>query len=221
MGEILRVTDGADGRRLRVRAPSLAAALRAGDSVAINGVCQTVSGPPRDGAFEVVAVAETLRRTTFGALGAGAPVHLEAALRVGDALGGHWVNGHVDARGEIREIRREGDDVAFVITLPPAIAPYVVEKGSIAVDGVSLTVGQVSAREFRVYIIPETRQRTLFGRYRVGDAVNLEADVLAKYVEKILLGRGGMSGAGGHRTDQSAAPDAARRILEEWERGAS
>ena len=209
MGEIVRVHDGADGRRLRVRAPGLAGGLRAGDSVAINGVCQTVSGPPGDGVFEVVAVAETLRRTTFASLRAGSPVHLEAALRLGDPLGGHWVNGHVDAQGTIREIRREGDDVTFVISLPDAIAPYVVEKGSIAIDGVSLTVGEVGRGAFRVYLIPETLRRTRFGAYRVGEAVNLEADVIAKYVEQMVRGRKPDGGG------------AVGRILEEWERGAS
>lgn len=236
LGEIVRVNDGAEGRRLLVRAPRIGSALRPGDSVAINGVCQTVSGPPRDEAFEVVAVTETLRRTTFAALRPGSAVHLEAALRLGDPLGGHWVNGHVDAQGSIREIRRQGPDVAFAVSLPESIALYVVEKGSIAIDGVSLTVGEVGRSEFRVYIIPETQRRTLFGRYRVGDAVNLEADVLAKYVERMIRGperdRPGQApawgdaadaggGSGGESGGGSGGGSAARRILEEWERGAS
>jgi riboflavin synthase len=190
LGTLIRADSAPEGRRLRIRAPGTASSLRSGDSVAVNGVCQTVTGPVASGVFETTAVPETLRRTTLGALHAGARVQLELPLRPGDRLGGHWVNGHVDAVASILEIRPGGRDAAFRMALPSAIAPYVVEKGSIAVDGVSLTVGEVDARSFRVYIIPETLERTLFGAYRVGDRVNLEADLLAKYVERILRVRG-------------------------------
>jgi riboflavin synthase len=180
-----------------------------------------VSGPPHGGLLDVVAVAETLRRTTFGSLRPGAVLQLEPPLRLGDPLGGHWVNGHVDVTAAIHGIHRDGREFVFTIALPEAIAPYVVEKGSIAVDGVSLTVGAVGASDFRVYIIPETRARTLFGRYHAGDVVNLEADVLAKYVERILLTRGAeRSGLAGAKEPPPSA-SAARRILEEWERGGS
>lgn len=234
-GEILGVSDAPAGRRLRVRGPLVAADLVPGASIAISGVCQTVTGPPDAGTFEVVAVPETLRRTTLGSLRPGSPVNLERALRAGARLGGHWVNGHVDTTAAVEEIGRAGREYHFRVALPESIAPYVVEKGSIAVDGVSLTVGEVDAAGFRVYIIPETRARTLFELYRVGDRVNLEADILAKYVERALSwlrvrergggaaetgtragGPGPAPGTDGPRGAGGLGPEA-RRVLETWE----
>jgi riboflavin synthase len=186
IGEIAGVRETTTGRRLRVRAERVLDGLVEGDSVSISGVCQTVVALPEPGCFVVHAVPETLRRTTLAGLKQGSPVNLERAARVGDRLGGHIVNGHIDATARILEARRSGGETAYRIELPAGIARYVVEKGSIAVDGVSLTVGEVDSGSFRVYIIPETLERTLFGRYRAGDRVNLEADVLAKYVERVL-----------------------------------
>ncbi len=186
MGTVLRAARIAEGRRIAVRAGRVCDGLRAGDSIAVNGVCQTVTSLSGSGLFEIVAVGETLKRTTLGSLRSGDSVNLERPLRMGDRLGGHWVNGHVDRCAAIEAIERIGDDFAFRIGLPPELALYVVEKGSIAVDGVSLTVGEVDDRGFRVHIIPETRERTLFGSYRVGDSVNLEVDILAKYVRRAL-----------------------------------
>ncbi len=229
LGEIVRTTETPEGRRIAVRALQVREGLRTGDSVAINGACQTVTALPGSGVFEVLAVGETLRRTTLGSLRPGAKVNLERPLRVGDRLGGHWVNGHVDTTATVEEVLRSGDDLSVRIALPPAIARYAVEKGSIAVDGVSLTVGEVDAEAFHVHIIPETWHRTLFGSYRVGTVVNLEADILAKYVERALgaapaggrldgtRGSDNRSGAAGGPRDPSGwSSDAARRIVESW-----
>ena len=216
MGEVVRAVDEAGGRRLRVHAPRVARDLERGASVAINGVCQTVTTLPGPDQFEVLAVAETLRRTTIAGLAAGRHVNLELSLRAGDRLGGHWVNGHVDCTTTIEEMRRSGADARFLFGLPPVLARYVVEKGSIAVDGVSLTVGGVTPSTFEVFVIPETRARTLFGRYAVGDRVNLEADILAKYVEG-ALGLDPLRDA--PRAAAAWGSESARRVFEAWERG--
>jgi riboflavin synthase len=230
LGEITGVTDGVDGRRLRVQAVRVGPELAPGCSIAINGACQTVTALPGPAEFEVTAVGETLRRTTLGSFRPGQRVNLERSLRVGDRLDGHWVNGHVDGRGRILEIRRRGRDFGFRIGLPIGLEGFVVEKGSITVDGVSLTVGEVEAASVRVYIIPETRARTLFGTYHEGNEVNIEADILAKYVAKALAGGAAAAGstftAGGKgAADGMATPGEwglqARGILEAWERGES
>ncbi len=173
------------GRRFAIRAAVAASDLTVGDSISINGACQTVVA--RDGdVFEVIAVPETLRRTNFEALTVGSKVNLERPLRVGDRLGGHWVSGHVDVRGSVDSVPGDGEERAFAISVPSNLAVYIVEKGSISIDGVSLTVGPVEDRSnrcrFLVYIIPETWERTLFGSYRPGDVVNIEVDLLGKYI---------------------------------------
>jgi riboflavin synthase len=158
--------------------------------------------PPRW--FEVIAIPETLARTTFSDLRPGSRVNLERPLRVGDRLGGHWVQGHVDATGSIEEVRTDGGDRAYAIAAPASLARYLVEKGSIAVDGVSLTIGTVhdtpGGARFWVHIIPETLRRTTFGAYRVGDRVNLEVDILAKYILRARELDGGASGSPRERT---------------------
>lgn len=219
LGTIEQAADEPGGRRIRVRAARTREDLVLGASIAINGACQTVVGLPAGDAFEVIAVEETLRRTTLARLRAGLPVNLERPLRVGDRLGGHWVSGHIDTTGAVLAIDDRGRDLAYRIELPEGIRGFVVEKGSIAIDGVSLTVGEVDERSFRVYIIPETRGRTLFSGYRVGDRVNLEADLLAKYVHRALGLSAGAHEAGGTRP--RGWGDAARRVLEAWERGES
>lgn len=228
LGEITGVADGADGRCLRVRAAKVVSTLVPGASIAVNGVCQTVTGLPGPAEFEVIAVGETLRRTTLGLFRPGLRVNLERPLRIGDRLDGHWVNGHVDGKGRILEVRRQGRDVSFRVALPDSLGRYVVEKGSIAVDGVSLTVGEVDAGSFRVYVIPKTREVTLFGTYRAGDEVNVEADILAKYVEKTMAGSGvdaeaaeaprGAAAAGRTNASGTWGPQA-RGVFEGWERG--
>ncbi|MCA9758368.1 MAG: riboflavin synthase [Candidatus Eisenbacteria bacterium] len=174
------------GTQLTVRATQTAVELVPGDSVAVSGVCQTVVTREGD-RFVMMAIPETLRRTTFGSLQAGSKVNLELPLRVGDRLGGHWVTGHVDAKGTVVETRNVEGDRAFRISLPKDLAAYVVEKGSIAIDGCSMTVGRVhdhpaEGTSFWVHVIPETWERTLFGGYAVGSEVNLEVDVLGKYL---------------------------------------
>jgi riboflavin synthase len=167
----------------------MAQELRTGDSVALNGVCLTATAAG-NGAFEAQVVAETLARSTLGALAPGALLNLEAPLRVGDRLGGHIVQGHVDEVGTVSAIDEEGFSRLLTIDLTPALTRYLAEKGSVAVDGVSLTVSALHGRAFSVALIPETLQRTTLGEVAVGDRVNLELDILAKHVERLLEGRG-------------------------------
>jgi riboflavin synthase len=164
---------------------ALAAQLAAGDSIAVNGVCLTAVEPHVDG-FAADVMPETLRRSSLGPLEAGDEVNLELPLRAGDRLGGHVVQGHVDATGTIEDVRAEGSSRVVRIAASPELLRYVVEKGSIAVDGVSLTVSAVDEAAFEVSLIPETLERTTLGDARPGATVNLEVDVLAKYVEKLV-----------------------------------
>ena len=175
-----------DAGRLRVEAASLD--LRAGDSIAVDGVCLTAAAV-EDGAFEADVMGETLGRTTLGALAFGDRVNLEPPLRAGDPLGGHVVQGHVDATGAIEAVTPDGFASVVRIAAPPALLRYVVEKGSIAVSGVSRTVMDVDGDGFSVSLIPETLERTTLGEAEPGRAVNLEVDVLAKYVEKLTAAR--------------------------------
>jgi riboflavin synthase len=152
----------------------------------VNGCCLTVAS--RNGTvLEFNAVAETLRRTTLGGLAAGDRVNLEPALRVGDPMGGHWVQGHVDGVGEVARIEEEGDARNFTFSAPPEIMRYAIEKGSVCVAGVGLTITALDETSFSVTLVPHTLAVTTLGALRPGDAVNLEADVLAKYVEKLAF----------------------------------
>jgi riboflavin synthase len=175
--------DGA-GVRLRVRS-ELAGELGAGDSVAVNGVCLTAIEPDAQG-FSADVMEETLRRSSLGPLGEGDAVNLELPLRAGDRLGGHIVQGHVDATGEVVSVREEGLSRVLRIAASADLLRYIVEKGSIAVEGVSLTVSAVDGDAFEVSLIPETLERTTLGAAAPGRTVNLEVDVLAKYVEKAI-----------------------------------
>ena len=161
------------------------AAVEIGASIANSGVCLTVieTGPDW---FAVQASGETLSKTTLGAWRAGTRMNLERALKVGDELGGHIVSGHVDGVGEVVAIRDEGESKRFVFKVPAALKNFMAPKGSVAVDGVSLTVNEVEGDTFGVNIIPHTQQVTLFGDYRVGTKVNLEIDMLARYVARLL-----------------------------------
>jgi riboflavin synthase len=168
--------------RLRVEA-TMAAAV--GDSVAVVGVCLTVvDGDRKTLAFD--AVPETLSRTTLGRLGPGVPVNLEPALKVGEAFGGHYVQGHVDGVGRVRSVESEGEGKRVWLDAPAEILRYCVEKGSIAVDGVSLTIAALDDGGFAVALVPHTLTVTTLGAAAPGDEVNLETDVLAKYVEKLV-----------------------------------
>jgi riboflavin synthase len=188
-GRVAAVQVTPEGARLEIVAPLVAAGARVGDSVAVNGVCLTateVSEGLARLAFD--AVPETLSRTNVGSLRSGDRVNLERPLAVGDRLGGHIVQGHVDGVGRIAALTPEGSATRVAIAAPEALMRYVVEKGSVAVDGISLTVAGVDGGEFAVAIIPHTWEVTNLSYRRVGDMVNLEVDILAKYVER-LMGR--------------------------------
>ncbi len=161
------------------------AEIALGASIACAGVCLTVVDKAK-GWFAVQASAETLSRTTLGGWREGTSVNLERALRLGDELGGHMVSGHVDAVAAIVERRSEGDSLRFVFEVPPVFARALAPKGAVALDGVSLTVNEVDGRRFGVNIIPHTQAKTTFGEARVGDRVNLEIDMLARYVARLL-----------------------------------
>jgi riboflavin synthase len=191
LGEVRSSEVAGPGRRLVVAPPGellAAPASRLGDSIAINGCCLTIVDIHEgDWSFDVGD--ETLRRTNLGRLAAGDVVNMERALAVGARLGGHFVQGHIDGRGQVREIRPNGEWITMRFGLPPGMSRYLVEKGSIAIDGVSLTVVEALADEFSVMLIPHTLAATTLGRRHVGDEVNLEVDLLAKYVERLLAGR--------------------------------
>ena len=184
LGRVSAIERSADGARVRIEAGA-ASELRDGDSVAVNGVCLTATEVD-GGSFCAEAMNETLARTSLGALDAGARVNLELPLRAGDRLGGHVVQGHVDGVGTIAERADDGFARTVRIEAPEPVLRYVVEKGSIAVDGVSLTVAALDDRSFTVSLIPETIERTSLGQVEPGTPVNLEVDVLAKYVEKAV-----------------------------------
>jgi riboflavin synthase len=164
---------------------------RLGDSISVNGCCLTVTTLPEGGGFTADLMGETLKRTSLGALGAGAAVNLERALKADGRLGGHLVQGHVDGTGEILVVEPETSWTALRIGVPEHLRPYIVEKGSITVDGTSLTVMGAGADWFSVGLIPHTLSATSLRDRRAGDIVNLEVDVIAKYVEKMLRYRSG------------------------------
>ena len=185
-GHVEAVDQTDEGARVRVRT-RLGSELTDGDSVAVQGVCLTATAVHQE-VFTVDVMAETLRRSTLGALAAGAAVNLELPLRASDRLGGHVVQGHVDGVGEVVAVGDEGFSRRVWIEPPPELLRYVVSKGSIAVAGVSLTVAEVTDDRFAVALIPETLERTTLGTAAPGDRINIEVDVLAKHVEKLLEG---------------------------------
>lgn len=185
VGTVLAVEGGDGGVRLTIEAPQTAPGAQLGDSVAIDGVCLTVVAVAGD-SFAFDAVPETLGRTSLGTLDHGSRVNLEPALRAGDALGGHYVQGHVDGVGSVRSVEPEGDGKRIWFAAPPELLRYVALKGSIAVQGTSLTVAALDEAGFAVALIPHTLEATTLGGLEPEDLVNLETDVLAKYVEKLL-----------------------------------
>ena len=191
LGEVVSVEHLGGTARITVRGPQVTADARHGDSIAVNGTCLTVTALSGSD-FTADVMAETLCRTGLGGLAPGSPVNLERSLRVGDRLGGHMVQGHVDGVGTVTS-RVSGDRWDVVrITVPPGLARYLVEKGSVAVDGVSLTVSALGGTGeqpwFEVSLIPATLAATTLGRVQPGASVNLEADVIGKYVERMLRG---------------------------------
>ena len=186
VGDVVSIEGGAAGVRLVISAPETAAAAALGDSVSIDGVCLTVVDVG-DGRFAFDAVPETLARSSLQTLEQGSRVNLEPALRAGDPLGGHYVQGHVDGVGHVRSVEAEGDGRRIWFDAEAALLRYVVEKGSIAVQGTSLTVADADDEGFAVALIPYTLEVTTLGALAPGNRVNLEADVLAKYVEKLII----------------------------------
>jgi riboflavin synthase len=185
VGRVASIGGGDEGVRLEIDAPRTAPTVECGGSVAVNGVCLTAESV--DGRLLVFhAVPETLRRTTLGGLAAGAPVNLEPALRAGDAMGGHVVQGHVDGVGRVQSVEAEGEGLRVIVEAPDAVLRYCVEKGSITVEGVSLTVAEVHPDSFGLALIPYTLSETTLADLVPGREVNLEVDVLAKYVERLV-----------------------------------
>ncbi len=194
LGEVVGLDADGTSARIRIRGPLVTSGAVRGDSIAINGVCLTVTNVA-DGEFTADVIGETLARSSLGALRAGTPVNLERPLRPDGRLGGHLVQGHVDGTGTIAAREPAGSAETVRITVPARLARYLIQKGSVAVDGISLTVsalgdgGPAGDAWFEVSLIPETLARTTLGRKRPGDVVNLEVDMIAKYVERLLAGR--------------------------------
>ena len=185
VGAVRRVARQGAFQRLEVEAEVVLEGTRIGDSVNINGACQTVVAL-EGRSFAVESVAETLERTTLGGLKAGDPVNLERALRLQDRLGGHLVQGHVDGVGTLRALDQSQRQWSLRVEAPPALRRYIAAKGSVAVDGISLTVAAVDAETFTIAVIPHTFGSTALARRRPGDPVNLEVDVVARYLERLL-----------------------------------
>jgi riboflavin synthase len=186
LGEVVAVEPLQDASRLTVRGPLVTSDAGHGDSISVNGVCLTVVSN-EGGTFTADVMAETLRRSSLGVLTSGSPVNLERAVRVSDRLGGHVVQGHVDGTGSLERVTPDEHWTVVRVSLPAELARYVVEKGSITVDGVSLTVTAVADEWLEVSLIPTTLGLTTLGSKQAGAPVNLEVDVMAKYVEKLLL----------------------------------
>jgi len=184
LGTVAAVDPTDDGVRLAIET-TLAAELAEGDSIAVNGVCLTAVAPGT-GAFGADVMNETLRRSSLAALAPGGRVNLELPLRASDRLGGHIVQGHVDGLGRVASVTDDGFSRVVRVSAPPELLRYVVEKGSVAIDGISLTVASVDDESLSVALIPETIERTSLGAAAPGTPVNLEVDVLAKYVEKLV-----------------------------------
>jgi riboflavin synthase len=190
VGTIVGATPEGNGRRLFVRSnlPRTGSdAVALGDSISVNGACLTVDSLAPDG-FEVVLGKETIDRTALGALAVGARVNLERSLRLSDRLDGHLVSGHVDGVGTVRSATRDAESIVIWVDAPAELGRYVAEKGSITVDGVSLTVNEIQGAGFRVNVIPFTAANTTLGRLDAGARVNLEVDLVARYVSRLLSG---------------------------------
>ncbi|MFE6985865.1 riboflavin synthase [Streptomyces griseus] len=190
LGEVTAVERLEDASRFRLRGPVVTEGAKHGDSIAVNGVCLTVVDTA-DGEFTADVMAETLKRSSLGALTTGSRVNLERPMELGGRLGGHLVQGHVDGTGTIVERTPSEHWEIVKVSLPPELTRYVVEKGSITVDGVSLTVVEAAAEHFTISLIPTTLDLTTLGHKQPGDPVNLEVDVIAKYVERMLGDRAG------------------------------
>ena len=187
-GEVVEVTATDDGRRLRITGGAVVEDLQHGQSVSVSGACLTVERAEPGEWFEVFLAEETVAKTYLGEVGEGDVVNLERALRADDRLDGHFVQGHVDTVTEITDIREVGEDWVFEFAVPEGYDQYVVEKGSVGLDGISLTIADRDEETFSVAIIPTTYEVTNFGEKSIGDPVHFEADVIAKYVETLIEG---------------------------------
>ena len=188
VGKLVASENRSGDKRLLINAANLDLSdVILGDSIATNGVCLTVVELPGDGFWADVSV-ETLNYTTLGNFKNGSAVNLEKALRASDRLGGHIVSGHIDGVGEVVSIHNDARSIRYRLRAPAELAKYIAHKGSICVDGVSLTVNKVEGAEFELNIVPHTQQKTVFCEYKTGTLVNLEVDVIARYLERLLLG---------------------------------
>ena len=185
IGTVRRITVSADGASIDVAAKTVLSDLKIGDSVAVSGPCLTVTALG-GGGFTAFVMPETLKKTNLGALSAGSEVNLERALTLSARLGGHMVSGHIDAAVELIDRQREGGAVLLTFNCPSELMLYIVPKGSVALDGVSLTVAAVGEDRFTVGVLPHTADQTTVGRRKIGDIFNLEVDLIGKYVEKML-----------------------------------
>ncbi len=192
IGEIQSLQPKGGGVSLTIRTQLDSRAMKIGDSISVDGVCLTIA-KLSSRTLTVEVSPETLRRTTLTSAKNGQSVNLELALKMSDFLGGHLVAGHVDGTGKIEEIAPEGNSLRYRFGVPPEIGRYLIEKGSVAVDGISLTVAECRDQEFSVSVIPYTAEKTTLGRKKVGDRVNLENDLIGKYVEKFIRQSGGLA----------------------------
>ena len=192
VGDIRRIGGG----QLAIDCQKVVGDAALGDSIAVNGVCLTVTSFDKNH-FTADVMPETIRRTSLSELSKGSPVNLERALTLASRLGGHIVSGHIDGTGEILSFKEEGNAILMKIAAGPELLRYIVEKGSVALDGISLTVAAVTGSDFTVSLIPHTREVTNLGSKKAGSRINIETDVLGKYVEKMLAGSEGQKNAGG------------------------
>jgi riboflavin synthase len=188
VGEIKFIKSGEKSSVLVIKANKVLQDTKIGDSICTNGVCLTVTSINKD-VFEADVMAETLRRSTLGELRKSSKVNLERAVRLQDRLGGHLVSGHIDGVGEIISIQKEDTATWFHIKVEESLLRYIVEKGSIAIDGISLTVAYVDNRSFKVSIIPHTSKETILLNRSIGDKVNIECDIIGKYIEKLFINK--------------------------------
>jgi riboflavin synthase len=189
IGTVQRISPG-EAYKLSIRAKATLKGMERGDSVSVDGACLTVVDFDRNG-FEVDAMPETIEKTTLKYLQLGDSVNLEASLRLGDKMGGHWVTGHVDGTGKILSTEKAGNSIVYEISIASNLAEQLVPKGSVAVDGISLTLIECGRESFKIGLIPHTRQNTTLGKKGVGSYVNLETDVIGKYVHRYLKGSSG------------------------------
>jgi len=198
LGRVVELTPAGGSTRLGIASPLPLNEMSDGESVAVDGVCLTVSRREKD-RFHADVIAETLTRTTLSALRRGQEVNLERAMRLGDRVGGHLVQGHVDDTARVREVLRRGDDVRVRLALPRDLRRFVAFKGSVTLQGVSLTVAGLDAAGFEVALIPETLNRTTLGRLKAGDRVNVEVDLVSRYLERLVHHREDVpAGGAGH-----------------------